>query len=613
MSNTVNYDEYCNSSDVVMSNAYHGDNNINCNDKMGHYNPSLNQRKHSLALSHQQQQHSGPPQNSDNYNSQNLCHQQHQQQVQQWSQNQHYPGPNPVSQQSNLWPRSAMRAQTNYGGHNNVQKNVNHQTSGMYNPQQYINNQTNMQANYVNTQQQMTPSDPNLGTVPTQGPLPTSGHVPQNHQVRIHDPRVTRTESKPQPDSWAVPARYKLVKVIGSGSYGKVCHALDKQTGQNVAIKKIKRIFEDLIDCKRLLREIAILRFLDDDRVVKLYDVCVPEDPHNFTELYLVLELCDSDFKKLFRLPEFLTETHVVTLLFNTLLGLKYVHSAGIYHRDLKPANCLVNRDCSVKVCDFGLSRPVHRNQNSSSEEVEGSASRLTGHVVTRWYRAPELILLQDDYTESIDVWSLGCIFAELLGMLSSNIPNSKDRCPLFQGHTCYPLSPCKDHHQENVNPQEGKDPNCTYQIYYSRGSRDQLNIIYNYLGTPAESEIQLLDKQDARRYVRCFKPREPANFATMSRFRGSSPDALSLLSKMLVLNPAKRITVDDALQHPLFHQLHNGTQTFRTAPAKIDLEFEHMSPLSEDQLRVFFLMEIKHFHPEMVIPEELLRKGGML
>lgn len=102
---------------------------------------------------------------------------------------------------------------------------------------------------------------------------------------------------------------------------GRVCHAVDTETGQNVAIKKIKRIFEDLIDCKRLLREIAILSALDDDRIVKLFDVCVPDDPLHFTELYLVLELCDSDLKKLFKLPEYLSENHVATLLFNTLCG----------------------------------------------------------------------------------------------------------------------------------------------------------------------------------------------------------------------------------------------------------------------------------------------------
>lgn len=172
----------------------------------------------------------------------------------------------------------------------------------------------------------------------------------------------------------------------------------------------------------------------------------IKNTPHR----YLVLELCDSDFKKLFKLPEFLSESHIITLLFNTLCGLKYVHSAGIYHRDLKPANCLVNRDCAVKICDFGLSRPVTAREDTSAnffspdEDEDSNSSNastrqpkrsLTGHVVTRWYRAPELILLQENYTEQIDMWSLGCIFAELLGMIKDNFRNPKDRCPLFQGN----------------------------------------------------------------------------------------------------------------------------------------------------------------------------------
>lgn len=312
-----------------------------------------------------------------------------------------------------------------------------------------------------------------------------------------HQPRSTGLEN------WKNPDRYHVMKVIGSGSYGQVCQAYDKRSERNVAIKRIKRIFEDLIDCKRLLREIAILGDLKDDRVVRLYDVCVPDDVANFTELYLVLELCDSDFKKLFKLPEFLTESHIITLLFNTLCGLKYIHSAGIYHRDLKPANCLVNRDCAVKICDFGLSRPVDASSGvcrpgpddtrdildeDGSSVGSGSNRRfprraLTGHVVTRWYRAPELILLQEHYTEQIDVWSLGCIFAELLGMIRENYPNPRERCPLFQGSTCYPLSPHREQDRD-------------YQYYYGRSSRDQLNVIFNILGTPSDDVIEKLDKE---------------------------------------------------------------------------------------------------------------------
>jgi mitogen-activated protein kinase 1/3 len=408
-------------------------------------------------------------------------------------------------------------------------------------------------------------------------------------------------------ENWNVPLRYHLMKVIGAGSYGKVCQAYDKDTRKNVAIKKIKRIFEDLIDCKRLLREIAILSDLADDRVVKLYDVCVPDDPLNFTELYLVLELCDSDFKKLFKLPEFLTESHIITLLYNTLCGLKYIHSAGIYHRDLKPANCLVNRDCAVKICDFGLSRPVDKSGQKKSDEedpLEGneeeSNSRqpkrlLTGHVVTRWYRAPELILLQENYTEQIDVWSLGCIFAELLGMIKENFPNPKERCPLFQGSTCYPLSPHKEHDKE-------------YQYYYNRQSRDQLNVIFNILGTPSEEVVEKLDKPDAKRYVRCFRHRAPVPLSELDRFADSSMDALDLLNKMLVIDAETRITVDEALAHTLFKDVFSPDK-IKVAERKIVLDFEN-DELEEPRLRKHFLKEVQHFHPDMRLPPQLFSGG---
>merc|ERR1711959_860973 len=129
----------------------------------------------------------------------------------------------------------------------------------------------------------------------------------------------------------------------------------------------VHRVFEDLIDCKRILREIAILNRLNHDYIIKIYDICVPDDLEHFDELYLVLEICDSDFKKLFRSPVHLTELHIKTLLYNLLVGVKYLHSAGIYHRDLKPANCLVNQDCTVKICDFGLSRAVGMEESSGS------------------------------------------------------------------------------------------------------------------------------------------------------------------------------------------------------------------------------------------------------
>ena len=274
---------------------------------------------------------------------------------------------------------------------------------------------------------------------------------------------------KPHQD-WKVPAdQYEIRNLIGTGSYGHVCEAYDKVNNRIVAIKKIHKVFEDLIDCKRILREIAILNRLEHLNIIAILDIIIPEDLEKFDELFIVLEICDSDFKKLFnnpRNPVFLLELHVKTLLYSLMVGLKYLHSAGIYHRDLKPANCLVNQDCTVKICDFGLSRAVGmekqlhlhnlpntpRQQGGEEEQnhyntLKSSSSappivlsnqklkrQLTGHVVTRWYRAPVLILIEVDYTSAIEVWSVGCIFAELQMMIQENAPTIVERTPLFPG-----------------------------------------------------------------------------------------------------------------------------------------------------------------------------------
>lgn len=112
-----------------------------------------------------------------------------------------------------------------------------------------------------------------------------------------------------------------------------MCEAFDRVNNRIVAIKKIHKVFEDLIDCKRILREIAILNRLEHANVISILDICVPDDLENFDELFIVLEICDSDFKKLFRNPVFLLELHVKTLLYALVVGVKYLHSAGIYHR----------------------------------------------------------------------------------------------------------------------------------------------------------------------------------------------------------------------------------------------------------------------------------------
>ena len=134
----------------------------------------------------------------------------------------------------------------------------------------------------------------------------------------------------------------------------------------------------------------------------------------DFEDVYIISELMDTDLHRVIYSRQKLTDDHVQFFLYQMLCALKYMHSAKVLHRDLKPSNILLNSNCDLKICDFGLSRGLSPGQDTGD---------LTEYVVTRWYRAPEIMLSCQDYTTAIDVWSVGCIFGEMLG-----------RKPLFPG-----------------------------------------------------------------------------------------------------------------------------------------------------------------------------------
>lgn len=158
---------------------------------------------------------------------------------------------------------------------------------------------------------------------------------------------------------WEVGSEYECVKLLGQGSYGAVCSATHKPTGKKVAIKKMTGVFEDEVDCKRILRELHLLRKLAHPFVVDLFDLIRPRNLDSFDTVYVVLSLSESDLKKVIKSAIFLETKHIATVVYNLLCGLKYLHSANILHRDLKPANVLINEDCSVQIADFGLSRSL--------------------------------------------------------------------------------------------------------------------------------------------------------------------------------------------------------------------------------------------------------------
>ncbi|XP_072987100.1 mitogen-activated protein kinase homolog MMK2-like isoform X2 [Typha latifolia] len=176
------------------------------------------------------------------------------------------------------------------------------------------------------------------------------------------------------------------IRPVGKGAYGFVCAAVNSQTGEEVAIKKIGNAFADRDDAKKTLREIKILRQMDHKNIISIKDLVRSSQRDNFHDVYIFF-------------------------LYQLLRGLKYVHSANVLHRDLKPSNLLLNANCDLKIGDFGLAR-------TTSE-----TDRMTLYVVTLWYRAPELLLNCSAYTAAIDVWSVGCILGEIV-----------TRKPLFPG-----------------------------------------------------------------------------------------------------------------------------------------------------------------------------------
>lgn len=402
-------------------------------------------------------------------------------------------------------------------------------------------------------------------------------------------------------NNWKIPPRYVIRELIGSGAYGSVCHTVDTKTDTSVAIKRCKNLFDDLVDCKRILREISILSKLSHNNVVMIIEIVIPHDLPTFNEIYVVMELCDCDLKKLMKTDVTLTALHIDTVLYNLMIGLKYIHSAGIYHRDLKPANCFVNQDCTVKIGDFGLSRAIECEQLHLNDwphtpragDGKGGASlialvphtqrlkkTLTGHVVTRWYRAPELILLQENYTEAIDMWSVGCIYAELLGMLEGM--NFMDRGPLFPGSSCFPLSP--DHKHK------------TDYKYHARGKHDMLNTIFDIIGTPTSAQIDELDREDAKRYIKCFTRRQGQGLVAKFPFVESS--TLDFLEQMLQFSPKERITVNTVIEHKIFTDI-RVPEKETVAPSEVVLDFEAEKDLNETRLRHYYCREIRKYHPE--------------
>lgn len=333
---------------------------------------------------------------------------------------------------------------------------------------------------------------------------------------------------------WEVPERYQTLSAVGSGAYGQVCSAMDTHTNTKVAIKKLARPFQSAVHAKRTYRELKLLKHMKHENVISLLDVFYPHNDTN--QIYLVTHLMGADLNNIIRTQR-LTDDHVQFLVYQILRGLKYIHSAGVIHRDLKPSNIAVNEDCELKILDFGLARPTE--------------TEMTGYVATRWYRAPEIMLNWMHYNQTVDIWSVGCIMAELL--------------------TSHTLFPGTDH------------------IH-------QLNLIMEILGTPGEEFMAKITSESARNYIRALPATPKKDLKQV--FQGANLQAIDLLSKMLELDSDKRITAERALAHPYLEQYADPND--EPISGSYDQSIEDMEHAA-DEWRELVLEEVRSFVPQVL------------
>lgn len=342
--------------------------------------------------------------------------------------------------------------------------------------------------------------------------------------------------------------RYKLTEVIGKGSYGVVASAIDQfHQGEKVAIKKITNVFDHVSDATRILREIKLLRLLRHPDIVEIKHIMLPPSSRDFKDIYVVFELMETDLHQVIKANDDLTPEHHQFFLYQMLRGLKYIHSARVFHRDLKPKNILANSDCKLKICDFGLARPSF---NDMPQTVF-----WTDYVATRWYRAPELCgSFFSKYSPAIDIWSIGCIFAEIL-----------QGKPLFPG----------------------------------RNVVHQLELITDLLGTPSPDVIAKVRNEKARRFL--LNMRKKPGIPFEEQFPHADPGALRLLRRLLSFDPSERPTAEQALADPYFAGLSQPNREPAAQPiSKYAFDFERHK-LSIEEVRELIYREILEYHPQML------------
>jgi len=367
-----------------------------------------------------------------------------------------------------------------------------------------------------------------------------------------------------------LPARYRLTHSVGEGQYGLVVAGTERGEGKSedtpVAIKRIENVFESLLTSTRTLRELKILRLLKGhDHIISLQTAFITESMGAFNEVYLVTQLMQCDLASILKRKDVkgtLSIDHMQFILYQFLSGLKYVHSAKVMHRDLKPRNLLLSQSWDLLICDFGLAR---------RQEDNVTPDTMTCYICSRWYRAPEAICSWSSYTVKLDMWSVGCIWGEMLAYGSI----------LFQG----------------------------------QNSKDVLRLVSDRLGKPDDYWLSQVKSEKCTEYINAL-PNKPRTAWTTLFDSNITHEAIQVLDSLIKWNPDDRASCADVLASP-FYVDSSATPDPDDEPEYTgpdlstldDFNFEKYD-MSDNDLRTEIFSEVLLHHPES--RNELLLYTGL-